>query len=71
MKVIASTTAPLSCPLPFTDMRRPYVPAHMQTVDRLAETFRQYAPIHVSPAYGDDYDLVERTAHLDMAGEFR
>jgi len=52
MKVIASTPAPLSCPLPGTDQRRVWVSSDRTDV---AETFRQFAPIHVS-AICDDYD---------------
>lgn len=56
------------CPLPITDKRRAYVPADRTDI---AETFRQHAHIHVSPAYGDDYDLTERTAWIDLPGEFK
>lgn len=56
------------CPLPLTDKRRAYVPADHTNV---AETWRQHEPIRVSNAYGDDYDLTEQTAHLDMIGEFK
>lgn len=58
------------CKLPLTDPRFSYTPSHMQTPEKLAETFRRHEPIRVSQAYGDDYDLTERTAHLDMVGEF-
>lgn len=30
----------------------------------IAETFRRHAPIQ------DDYELTERTAHIDLMGEF-
>jgi hypothetical protein len=61
---------PNYCPLPITDRRRAYVSSHHTDI---AETIRRHAPILVSSIvqYGDDYDLTERTAHLDMAGEFR
>ena len=39
--------------------------AHSEETD-VAKTWEQHMPIH----YGDDYDLVERSAHLDMIGEF-
>jgi hypothetical protein len=58
------------CPLPITDRRRAYVSSHDTDI---SETIRRHAPILVSAIgqYGDDYDLTERTAHLDMMGEFR
>lgn len=64
MKVIASTPAPLSCPLPGYDKRRAYIPADRTDI---AETFRQYAPIHVS-AIRDDYETVQADDWLDMGG---
>jgi hypothetical protein len=61
-------TAPY-CPLPLTDKRRAYVNSHDTNISR---TLEEHAPIRVSEVkrYGDDYDLTERTAHLDMIGEF-
>ena len=56
------------CPLPLTDKRRAYVNSHHTDIRK---TFEQHAPIHVSNAYGDDYDLVERTCHMEMKGEFK
>lgn len=37
------------CPLPLTHPARAYVPSHQQTPEKLAETFRQYEQIRVSP----------------------
>lgn len=58
---------PMWCPLPITDQRRPYVPSHMQTPDRLAETFRQFAPIHVS-SIRDDYENTQADDWLEIGG---
>ena len=70
------------CPLPLTDKRRAYVSSHHTDIRK---TLEEHAPIRVSEVkhehanfghkharfgYGDDYDLVERTSHLDMIGEF-
>ena len=40
------------CQLPITDQRRKYVPSHMTDIRK---TFAEHEPIHVCPAYGDDY----------------
>lgn len=60
------------CTLPLTHPARAYVPSHQQTTERLAETFRQYYPIRVSPVHrvGDDYDAVQRDEFL-RKGEYK
>lgn len=35
------------CKLPLTDPRFSYTPSHMQTPEKLAETFRRFEPIRV------------------------
>ena len=37
------------CRLPLTDKRFAYVPSHLQTPERLAETFSRFEPIRVCP----------------------
>lgn len=58
---------PLYCPLPITDKRRAWVSSDHTDV---AETFRQFETIHVSPVYGDDYDRVQREDWLEI-GNFK
>lgn len=48
MRTVHTTPMPPSCALPLTNGARAYLPSHLQTPDRLAETFRQHAPIRVS-----------------------
>ena len=36
-------------PLPLTNPAFSYVPSHMQTPEKLAETFRRFEPIRVCP----------------------
>jgi hypothetical protein len=57
------------CPLPLTDKRRAYVNSHDTDISR---TLEEHTPIRVSEVkrYSDDYDMTERTAHLDLMGEF-
>lgn len=55
---------PLYCPLPITDQRRAYTPADHTDV---AETFRQFAPIHVS-AIRDDYENTQADDWLEIGG---
>lgn len=64
MNTIAQTTAAPYCRLPSHDSRRGYIRAEHTDV---AETFRQFAPIFVSPIAPvharqdfDDYTMVER-----------
>ena len=56
-------------PLPLHHPARAYVPADQTTPEHLAEVFRQHAPI-LARDIVDDYDLTERSAHLDLMGEF-
>lgn len=42
------TALPYSA-LPLTDKRFAYTPSHMQTPEKLAETFRRHEPIRVCP----------------------
>jgi hypothetical protein len=50
------------CPIPYGhSCHRGYVPAEDTDI---TQTWHKHAQ------YGDDYDLVERTAHLDMMGDF-
>lgn len=35
--------------IPITHKARAYLPSHMQTTERLAETFRRHEPIRVCP----------------------
>lgn len=54
-------------PLPLTHPARAYTSAENTNVAETIAAFRlQHSPIQ----YGDDYDAVERTAHLDMMMEF-
>ena len=67
MNVIAQAPAAPYCPLPGHDQRRGYTNADNTDI---AETIRQHSPIFVS-AIQDDYELTERSAHLDLMGEFQ
>lgn len=73
------------CPLPLTDKRRAYVSSHhtdirktleehapirVSEVARIKHEHANFGHKHARFGYGDDYDLVERTSHLDMIGEF-
>lgn len=64
------------CPLPVHHRAFAWTPSDRTDV---AETFARFrrehtaddlAPRHAAHAYGDDYDMNERSAHLDLMGEF-
>lgn len=55
------------CKLPLTDPRFSYTPSHMQTPEKLAETFRRHEPIRVSPIR-DDYENVQSFDWLEPGG---
>lgn len=49
------------CPIPLTNRARAYIKSDDTNIRR---TFAEHQT-------GDDYDMNERTAHLDMMGEFQ
>jgi hypothetical protein len=61
-----SSPAP-SCLVPITHPARSHIPAC--SVD-VAETWRQHSLTDGIGNIRDDYELTERSAHLDLMGEF-
>lgn len=57
------------CPIPYGhSLYTGFVPADETDITK---TWHRHAKFgHKHTQYGDDFDLVERTAHLDMIGEF-
>lgn len=55
-------------PLPLAHPARGYTQADDTDV---AKTWREHMPVHAPHQVGDDYDAVERSAHLDLPGEFK
>lgn len=53
-----------ACLLPIT---HPFRADTLRRKVDVAETFARHAPIRYTP---DDYDMNERSSHLDMMGEF-
>lgn len=37
----------------------------------VAKTWREHTPVHAPHQVGDDCDAMERSAHLDLPGEFK
>lgn len=64
MKAIIVNHPHPACILNLADPARAYVKADHTDV---AATWKQHSPVH----YGDDYDLVERDAWMELPGEFK
>jgi hypothetical protein len=65
------------CPLPGHHRAFSWTPSDNTNIaDTIARFLKEHTaddlvPKHAPHAYGDDFDAVERSSHLDLMGEFQ